>query len=364
QAPTIASFTPTSGPSGTEVTVTGSDFLGVTSVTFNGTTASTFTIDSDTQLRATAPTGVTNGPITVVNSAGSAASANDFTVDQPSNLTFSPTDDSFVSSSKPNKNYASDDELRVRKTSSKEVVAYLKFNVVGLTGTVTSARIRLNVFDASVDGGGIYSVSNNYSGSSNPWEEGGLLWGNAPEVTGSPLSAIAAVSLGEIVEFDVTPAISGDGMYSFAIKNNSSDIVKYSTNEGTIAPELVIEFGSGSSAKISRVDDVADLHVDEDSSQSSTLPYTLTLGRNYPNPFNIETTIEYTVPKDGKVQLAIYNLRGQEVRNLVDQYQTAGLKKIRWDGRNSTNDVVGTGAYFVHLKFGDRNLSRMITLQK
>ncbi|MCG8603565.1 DNRLRE domain-containing protein, partial [bacterium] len=363
EAPTIVSFTPISGPIGTEVTVTGSNFTGVTSVSFNGSPVSVLAVDSESQLRATAPTGATSGPINVVNAAGSTTSTDEFTVDEPSSLTFNPTDDTFVRSSKPNNNYANDNELRIRKTSSSSVVSYLKFNVVGMTGSVASASIRLSVFDASVDGGGIYSVSNNYSGTSNPWQEDGLLWGNAPEVAGSPLSAITAVNLGEIIEFDVTSAISGDGTYSFAIKNNSSDIVKYRSNQGTIAPELVIEFGSGPLAKMNGAD-AADLESGVDSSQRLTLPHTLVLSGNYPNPFNIETTIEYTVPEDGKVHLAIYNVRGQEVRNLVDQYQTAGLKKIRWDGRNKSNYEVGTGAYLVRLKFGDKSLTRIITLQK
>jgi hypothetical protein len=78
-APTVASFTPTSGPAGTSVTITGSGFTGATAVTFNGTSA-TFTVNSGTQITATVPTGATTGPIAVTTPAGAGASTASFSV--------------------------------------------------------------------------------------------------------------------------------------------------------------------------------------------------------------------------------------------------------------------------------------------
>jgi len=77
--PTITSFTPTSGPVGTNVTITGTNLTGVTAVKFNGTTA-TFTTSTATSVTATVPTGATTGKITVTTSGGTATSATDFTV--------------------------------------------------------------------------------------------------------------------------------------------------------------------------------------------------------------------------------------------------------------------------------------------
>lgn len=79
-SPVITSFTPTSGPVGTEVTLTGSKFTGATAVAFNGTAASSYTVDSDTQIRAIVPTGATSGPISVTTPAGTGTSASAFTV--------------------------------------------------------------------------------------------------------------------------------------------------------------------------------------------------------------------------------------------------------------------------------------------
>ena len=79
-APTIASFTPTSGKKGTVVTITGTGFIGVNKVTFNGRTANNFTVDSNTQVRAVVPPSARTGPVGVTNAAGSALSTINFTV--------------------------------------------------------------------------------------------------------------------------------------------------------------------------------------------------------------------------------------------------------------------------------------------
>jgi hypothetical protein len=79
-APTVSGFSPASGPAGTSVTVTGTGFTGATSVSFNGTAASSFAVGSDTQLTATVPAGATSGPIAVTTAGGTGTSAGSFTV--------------------------------------------------------------------------------------------------------------------------------------------------------------------------------------------------------------------------------------------------------------------------------------------
>jgi hypothetical protein len=81
-APTISGFTPTSGPEGTSVTIAGTNFTGTTAVAFNGTAAA-YTVDSDTQITATVPTGATSGPINVTTPNGSTTSSSSFTVTAP-----------------------------------------------------------------------------------------------------------------------------------------------------------------------------------------------------------------------------------------------------------------------------------------
>jgi hypothetical protein len=88
-SPGVSSFSPASGPIGTSVDVRGANFTGATTVEFNGTQAS-FTVDSDSELHATVPSGATDGPITVTTPAGSGTSHSSFTV-SPSITSFSPT---------------------------------------------------------------------------------------------------------------------------------------------------------------------------------------------------------------------------------------------------------------------------------
>ncbi|MCI1189277.1 IPT/TIG domain-containing protein [Hymenobacter sp. DH14] len=80
QVPVITSFTPTSGPAGTQVTITGNYFTGATQVTFNGTPATVFTVVSATQITVTVPVGATSGPIVVTAPVGSGTSATPFLI--------------------------------------------------------------------------------------------------------------------------------------------------------------------------------------------------------------------------------------------------------------------------------------------
>lgn len=70
---------------------------------------------------------------------------------------------------------------------------------------------------------------------------------------------------------------------------------------------------------------------------------------NYPNPFNNQTTIEFSLPQRQHVTIKIYNLLGQEVCSLLNSEQNAGEYKMVW---NSEDSAVGSGLYFIELKVG------------
>src|SRR5437870_4014154 len=84
--PTVASFTPSSGPVGASVTINGTNFTGASAVRFNGTSAS-FTVNSATAITATVPSGATSGPISVTTAGGTASSGSSFTVINPPTIT-------------------------------------------------------------------------------------------------------------------------------------------------------------------------------------------------------------------------------------------------------------------------------------
>src|SRR6266536_244639 len=95
-APTISSFSPSSGPVGTSVTINGSNFVNVSKVTFSNVSAS-FTVNSSTKITATVPSGATDGRIRVTTPGGTATSSNSFNVTTPA----APTISSFSPSSGP-----------------------------------------------------------------------------------------------------------------------------------------------------------------------------------------------------------------------------------------------------------------------
>jgi PKD repeat protein len=151
--------------------------------------------------------------------------------------TFAPSADSYVNSVSPGKNYGTLDVLKVRQgTSSSDTTwrSYLQFNVIGVTGPVTSVKLRLYVTDSSVDGGEVYAVSNS-------WTEAGLTWNNAPVVGGTPLAQAGAVTTGAWAEIDLgAAAVSGNGTYSFALKNAVTNTALYNSREAASNPPQLI----------------------------------------------------------------------------------------------------------------------------
>jgi len=99
------------------------------------------------------------------------------------------------------------------------------------------------------------------------------------------------------------------------------------------------------------------------------------LHQNYPNPFGanalhprnrhgsiMNTKIEYSLPVDSHVILTIYNLNGQEIKRLVDDFQNAGRYTTSWDGKDRRGNEVGSGVYFYAMEYGKERLIRKLTV--
>ncbi len=88
-------------------------------------------------------------------------------------------------------------------------------------------------------------------------------------------------------------------------------------------------------------------------------PSGFALRQNYPNPFNPVTTIEYQLPQPGQVRLSVYNLLGQKIRTLVEERQSPGVYRAKWDGRNETGQRrVASGIYIYELRIDGRIIGR------
>jgi hypothetical protein len=87
--------------------------------------------------------------------------------------------------------------------------------------------------------------------------------------------------------------------------------------------------------------------------------------RNQPNPFNPSTTIVYSLPRAARIELSVFNLRGQLVTRLVDCRQSAGRHEATWNGVDEQGRTVGSGVYFYRLDLDGQSvlLNRMILMK-
>lgn len=88
--PTITDFTPSSSPIGSSIVVAGTDFTGATRVVVNTTTATSYTINSPSQLTVVVPAGATSGPVRITTPAGTATSPGNLTIPAPTLLALNP----------------------------------------------------------------------------------------------------------------------------------------------------------------------------------------------------------------------------------------------------------------------------------
>ncbi|MDQ3871412.1 MAG: DNRLRE domain-containing protein, partial [Chloroflexota bacterium] len=160
------------------------------------------------------------------------------TLSASSSLTFAATADARVSEARASTNYGTATTLRVAFASGDSERSYLKFSVNGITGSVTSAKLRLYVTDTSANGGSVYPVAGT-------WTETGITWSNAPPIAGTALSTASAPVSGTWVEWDLRTSITRDGTYSFALAGGSADAATYFSREAATKPHLLITQSTG-----------------------------------------------------------------------------------------------------------------------
>lgn len=94
------------------------------------------------------------------------------------------------------------------------------------------------------------------------------------------------------------------------------------------------------------------------------VPISFGLDQNQPNPFNPSTVISYSISTPAYVQLEVYNILGQCVATLVDEYRQPGWYRVRWDGRLSNGREAATGVYFYRLRAGEFESTKKMLLVK
>mgnify|MGYP000887658883 CR=1 FL=1 len=115
----------------------------------------------------------------------------------------------------------------------------------------------------------------------------------------------------------------------------------------------IVEFG------VSTKDKTGAVPVSEELMLTEVLPDQFKLNQNYPNPFNAETTIEYALPQESLVRLAVYDLMGRQVATLANGQQQPGMHRVVWDATG-----MPSGQYICELIAGEfKSVKRLILLK-
>tara|TARA_B100001142_G_scaffold121447_1_gene123362 strand:- start:1530 stop:2618 length:1089 start_codon:yes stop_codon:yes gene_type:complete len=94
------------------------------------------------------------------------------------------------------------------------------------------------------------------------------------------------------------------------------------------------------------------------------IPESHKLFQNYPNPFNPITTLKYFINQDSDVEIIIYDLRGNVIKNLFSGKETRGHKSIQWNGINENGQLASAGVYLYRIEAGNfRQTKKMILIK-
>lgn len=107
------------------------------------------------------------------------------------------------------------------------------------------------------------------------------------------------------------------------------------------------------------IKEIAFLKKENDQSSGTELPKEFRLSQNYPNPFNPSTLIEYSVAKQERVTIKVYNVLGKEVATLIDEVKEPGVYSVRFDASQ-----LSSGVYFYKLQSDSYSAVRKMILQK
>jgi len=198
-----------------------------------------------------------------------------------------------------------------------------------------------------------------------------------PEV---PDPTLTDYNPGAVHFFDVSGWVPGefpvefDNLWESVNMTISAPTAPYYTAPGTPGEEVEVTFGikfgqywsdyTGTAFEL-LVDDVYLFPMTEAGKtgiaekETAAQPGSYSLEPNYPNPFNPSTTIGYTVPKSGRVRLAVFDLKGREIATLVDGVKAAGRHSAILDSRN-----LNSGVYFYKLQSEGETVTRKMLLVK
>jgi len=179
-------------------------------------------------------------------------------------------------------------------------------------------------------------------------------------------SAIKAVALNETIKDKVQLYHKHDADKSYFVLYSIQDenlpqgqqllTIELESENCRISNSVIIS----ESGQLFKLDDV----LVKGANEINPTPDQFNLYPAYPNPFNPQTTISYSLPSDGAVQLDIFNLNGKLVKSLTHETTTMGMHHIVWDATNNAEQTVSAGVYLIRLKYKDQIKTQRIVFTK
>ncbi len=150
---------------------------------------------------------------------------------------FTPSADAYVNSGSPSSNYGSATALR--QDASPDLHSYMRFNIQNVSGSATSAILKIYTNSSSSIGYQVRSVADN------TWTESGITYSNAPAYSSTVTGQSNAITSGTWVSIDITPLVTGNGSLNLALATTSTTTLSLASREtGANAPQLIIQVGS------------------------------------------------------------------------------------------------------------------------
>lgn len=188
---------------------------------------------------------------------------------------------------------------------------------------------------------------------------------DSPEIISfTPTETEINALLNTILDFSVEAEdIDSELTYSWFINNQEQvgDTAQFSYQ---FIESLIFEVKVVVADEDNSLEQVWSVTVPVHNDDSLVTPLITGIVSNYPNPFNPDTTIQYSLKEAGKVSITIYDLAGKLVKRVYSGYKQAGTYSNSWNGLNSRNQGVASGVYYVRMQSGRNYDTRKIMLMK
>ncbi len=182
--------------------------------------------------------------------------------------------------------------------------------------------------------------------------DNGFIEGNVTLNGGSGIVTDVEIEAGGVI---VNPDTNGD--YSIILASGTYDVTASLDNyQSEIVVGVVVTSGNTTSG--------IDFILDPIVSSGEIIVVKTKLTGNYPNPFNPDTNIVYSVKEIGNVTIEVYNLRGRLVKILVNETKEIGSYTAKWDGTDNLNKIVSNGIYFYKMRAGTYTSTKSMLLIK